>query len=590
MLTPEQIAALQDVASHITDPINDFLIEDIARRISEAGQLTSTAAYQVWQAQQLGVSQRQLKKELRKRLKVSHRELRKLLTQTAEVGYDFDIKRLPFVQAVPFHANESLQQIVAAAVALAGKDLDNMTRTLGMVDPFGRALPLQDVYRSCTDFAFKQVLTGAADYNTAIRTACANIAKYGVRTINYESGVHTSLEAAVRRNIMGGLGLMNEQIEQQNHDDLGCDGWEISAHANSAPDHEPIQGKQYSDAEYTALNNSLVRRIGTLNCGHVAFPIILGINSPQYTAEQLRQFREDNEKGITYQGKHYTGYEATQMQRKIERSIRAQKNRILVDETTGDAEKLQPDRIRLQQLNAEYKRFSAAAGLRTEPERAQVAGFGRGEAARATAVYRRQESIVSSFKRKMQEAGISIKGFDSYAGDARILEEMQTAFSRLSGQYPEVAEGLTVVLSHSTDNTTIGWYDRKTQSIHYNHSLLKNWGELQEEYAELMEAGHFPTGTDARAFFYHEYGHAVWDTKEMGSLRKPVDKVLLRLGYGHVNVGQRELALRRELSAYATTDTRPAYQEVIAEAFSEWYTSNKPRRFCQEFLKEMGII
>lgn len=372
MLTPEQIEALRDAASHITDPINDYLIGDIARRISEAGQLTSTAAYEVWRAQQLGISQRQIKKELRKLLKVSHKELRKLLMQTAEVGYDFDLKRLP-VQAVPFSANESLQQIVAAAVALAGKDFDNITQTLGMVDPFGKALPLQDVYRSCTDFAFKQVVTGASDYNTAIRMACTNIAKYGVRTIDYESGVHTSLEAAVRRNIMSGLGLMNERIEQANHDKMGCNGWEISAHANSAPDHEPIQGKQYGDAEYTALNNSLVRRIGTLNCGHVAFPIILGINSPQYSEAELTDLRRQNEVGITYQGKHYTGYEATQMQRKIERSIRMQKNRILVDKATGDIDKRTIDQIKLRQLNEEYRRFSQAAGLRTESERMWIA-------------------------------------------------------------------------------------------------------------------------------------------------------------------------------------------------------------------------
>lgn len=372
MLTPEQIEALRDAASHITDPINDYLIGDIARRISEAGQLTSTAAYEVWMAQQLGTSQRQVKKEVRKRLKVSNRELKKLMTQAAEVGYDFDLKRLP-VQAVPFRANESLQQIVAAAVELAGKDLNNITQTLGMVDPFGKALPLQDVYRSCTDFAFKQVITGASDYNTAIRTACANIAKYGVRTIDYESGVHTSLEAAVRRNIMSGLGLMNERIEQANHDKMGCNGWEISAHANSAPDHEPIQGKQYGDAEYTALNNSLVRRIGTLNCGHVAFPIILGINSPQYSEAELTDLRRQNEVGITYQGKHYTGYEATQMQRKIERSIRMQKNRILVDKATGDIDKRTIDQIKLRQLNEEYRRFSQAAGLRTESERMWIA-------------------------------------------------------------------------------------------------------------------------------------------------------------------------------------------------------------------------
>lgn len=372
MLTPEQIEALRDAASHITDPINDYLIGDIARRISEAGQITSTAAYEVWMAQQLGTSQRQVKEEVRKRLKVSNRELKKLMTQAAEVGYDFDLKRLP-VQAVPFRANESLQQIVAAAVELAGKDLNNITQTLGMVDPFGKALPLQDVYRSCTDFAFKQVITGASDYNTAIRTACANIAKYGVRTIDYESGVHTSLEAAVRRNIMSGLGLMNERIEQANHDKMGCNGWEISAHANSAPDHEPIQGKQYGDAEYTALNNSLVRRIGTLNCGHVAFPIILGINSPQYSEAELTDLRRQNEVGITYQGKHYTGYEATQMQRKIERSIRMQKNRILVDKATGDIDKRTFDQIKLRQLNEEYRRFSQAAGLRTESERMWIA-------------------------------------------------------------------------------------------------------------------------------------------------------------------------------------------------------------------------
>lgn len=90
------------------------------------------------------------------------------------------------------------------------------------------------------------------------------------------------------------------------------------------------------------------------------------------------------------------GYEATQMQRKVERSIRKQKNRILIDEATGDAEKLRTDQIRLRRLSEEYKRFSKAAGLRTEPERAMVAGFGRGQAARATAEYKRVAKIANS--------------------------------------------------------------------------------------------------------------------------------------------------------------------------------------------------
>lgn len=422
MLTPVQIAALRDAAGRIADPINDFLIKDIARRVAGAGQLTSTAAYQVYRAQQLGLSQREIQKRLREELGVGRRRLRELMTQAAEVGYNFDLHRFPW-WGLPFAQNASMQQMVAASVALAQKDFTNLTQTLGMVDPFGRALPLQDAYRRSMDFAFEQVFTGATDYNTAIRQATKHLADQGVRAIDYASGVHTSLEAAVRRNIMGGLGLMAEQISQRNHDDLGCNGWEISAHGASAPDHEPIQGKQYPDAAYQALNNRLKRRIGTLNCGHAAFPIILGVNSPQYSREELEAFRADNEKGVTYEGRHYSLYEATQQQRKLERAIRREKNRILVADAAEDGERGLASRTRLRLLNQEYGRFSKATGLRTQPERAQVAGFGRGQAARSAAEYKRLAKLADS----MYDTGSQQANIMAYLRDLPLREKIRSA-------------------------------------------------------------------------------------------------------------------------------------------------------------------
>ena len=375
MLTPEQIAALRDKAGQITDPVVEFLIADIADRISEAGQLTSTASYEIWKAQKLGVSQKQLKKELQKRLKVSRGLLEQLLTQAAEVGYDFDLKRFPSADAVPFDDNASLQQILDAAIQQAQEDFTNITQTMGFVGPNGKAMELTEAYQKACDFVFEKVATGAQDYNSAIRAATKGLAEKGILSLDYASGVHTSLEAAARRNMMGGLGIMVEQITQQNHDMLGCDGWEISAHMGSAPDHEPIQGKQYSDEDYTRLNNSLVRRIGTLNCGHSAMPVILGVNDPQYTAEELEEFREKNEAGITYEGKRYTLYEASQRQRRLETSIRNYKRRILIDKHLGDKEALQNDQIRLVRLREEYNRFSKAAGLPVQHERMEAAGF-----------------------------------------------------------------------------------------------------------------------------------------------------------------------------------------------------------------------
>lgn len=375
MLTAAQISALQDKSGQLLDPVIEFLIEDIAARVSEAGQLTGTAAYQTWQAQKLGLSQKKLKQEIAKRLKVSVADVEKLMQQAAKTGYNFDLSRLPTHRAVPFAANSNIQQIVDTAVKLAQDDLTNITQTIGFVGSDGVCRELTAAYNQACDVAHMKVATGAQDYISAVREATRYLAAKGIRYIDYESGVHTSLEAAVRRNMMGGLGLMQEQISQSNHDDLGCDGWEIDPHMGSAPDHEPFQGRQYPDVEFQRINNSLVRRIGTLNCGHAAFPIILGVNAPQYTDEELEDMRRRNEEGVTIDGKHYTLYQAGQRQRRFEESIRKQKHKILIDKQLGDDAKLQTDQIKLQRLKQEYARFSKAADLPMQHERMEAAGF-----------------------------------------------------------------------------------------------------------------------------------------------------------------------------------------------------------------------
>lgn len=113
-----------------------------------------------------------------------------------------------------------------------------------------------------------------------------------------------------------------------------------------------------------------------MNCGHNASPIILGVNAPQYSEAELRKFREDNERGVSYEGRHYTLYEATQKQRTIERAIRTQKRRLTVAGNQPGAGQ-EEAAARLAALRRQYRDFSAKTGLRTEEERLFVAGFGR---------------------------------------------------------------------------------------------------------------------------------------------------------------------------------------------------------------------
>ncbi len=367
MITPEQRDAIQDRIQQLIDPINNFLIADIAERIKAAGQITSTAEYKAMIARKLGVRVEEIEKEIERML--PQEEIGDLFTRAAGL-----------TEGV---IDTGSKEIMAAAISLANEELRNLTqtKTLGFVTPDGMATDLLGAYRECCDYAFTKVATGAQDFNSAVRDAVKNVAEYGVQytpdgaVVGYESGVKTSLDAAVRRNIMDGLGLMVEQLQQKNFEDMGADGWEISAHEGSAPDHEDYQGRQYSAQAFEELNNSLVRRISTLNCKHIAFPIILGVSEPQYTDAELEAMKQRNAEGIEYEGKHYSIYEATQMQRRIERSIRLQRRRVVAYEGIDDSKATQTAQIRENILSGRYKEFSEAAGLRTQIERLETLGY-----------------------------------------------------------------------------------------------------------------------------------------------------------------------------------------------------------------------
>lgn len=280
------------------------------------------------------------------------------------------------------------------------------------------------------DFAFRQTATGALDLNTAIRRAVGPLAARGLRTLEQKNGRSVGIEYACRRYLMDQMGQLDNAIQQQNHDRLGCDGWEISAHAACAPDHEPIQGRQYTDEAYEALNASLQRPIGRLNCRHVADPVLIGVDKPVHSEAELAQMAADNEKGVTYNSKHYTLYAAGQEQATIENAIRRMRRQVLMDEESGSAD-LQEHQIRLRVLQSEYSRFCRATGRRTRTERLYTAGFGRSQASKAVWTYRR--SKVSD---------VQVQGYTLYSvTEERLQAVPKPFFQGLSNKENEQAQG-----------------------------------------------------------------------------------------------------------------------------------------------------
>jgi hypothetical protein len=94
--------------------------------------------------------------------------------------------------------------------------------------------------------------------------------------------------------------------------EIGADGMEISWHSGYRPSRY-WGGQQFSMREY---ENEIKPQMEEPNCGHTAFPILLGISTPAYTKERLREMQEEHDRKRGFEGREYSQYEAEQQMRR----------------------------------------------------------------------------------------------------------------------------------------------------------------------------------------------------------------------------------------------------------------------------------
>jgi hypothetical protein len=393
MLTPEQLQNLPQELTDLYDQLSEFILRDIARRIAKGAQITDTAEYQLYRARSLGLSTDEIAAKIAEINGSSAAEINRLIREAAAQSDEFDRKMLGVDKgaAVPLEENAQLQKLISAQIAETAGKCENLTNTMGFADHdfLGRVyyLSMTDMYRREMDSAHMKVVTGATDYMTAIRQDCNKLAASGVRTIDYESRRSDRIEVAARRAILTSVAHVTHRISEQNGEELGADGWEMSAHSGSRPSHAVYQGRQYTQKQYERIIKPL---ISEPNCRHDVFPIILGVSEPVYTEEELQNI---DQPPFTYEGRTYTAYEASQQMRKMERAMRKQKDRCIVADAAGDEESFTTASIKLRRQKDIYEDFCKAADSYTQYERTYVAGYDRRLAGKTGAVTRKQRAF-----------------------------------------------------------------------------------------------------------------------------------------------------------------------------------------------------
>ena len=240
---------------------------------------------------------------------------------------------------------------------------------LWLVGHDGRLHPFRDAFRSHVDAVVREIVAGRGSVPSEVTRAVLRVSNAGLR-VRYQSGATRELYAALSQNIMDGFRDTMQALRDEQGRRFGADGVEVSAHGLCAADHLPFQGREFTNAEFRAVQDGLRRPIGKWNCRHMTSPVVVGVSRRAHSDADLEGMRRASERVTDAAGEPMSAYEFTQWQRARERLVRRDRMRARLLEDAGlDGSEW---RRRADATYADYAARSKAAGIPTMRERTVV--------------------------------------------------------------------------------------------------------------------------------------------------------------------------------------------------------------------------
>lgn len=382
---PEVLDALPEELAELVRALEITLLEEICSRLKAAGELNEVTVQDIRALRSHGIDLKDIEKAIHETSGISKTKLDKLLGDVVARNQQYYTDLIDLA-----HITQPETLVDAAEIsAIKAQTLDafrNLTASMGFLVDAGRTmLPPAKAYQWALDNAVIQVQSGAINYNQAIKMAVKQLADSGLKVVDYESGHRDQIDVAARRAVMTGVNQICAKYTEQSAQYLETPYFEVSAHAGARDkpgpspwsSHKDWQGKVYSIRAgdiypniYKVCGLGAVDGLEGANCRHRRNVWVEGVSERTYTDEQLEHI--DDDLGCEFDGKKYTAYEATQMQRRVEREVRRLKREKSAYKAAGLHEDETAVNIRLRRVNAKYNAFSAAAGLPEQRERMKV--------------------------------------------------------------------------------------------------------------------------------------------------------------------------------------------------------------------------
>ena len=387
--------------------LEDDILSAVIRRILKMGYVSEASKHQLEVLQAAGLLYDDIVQLIADRTDACTAQVKALFEDAGvqTVAIDNSLHEAAGALPIDIRQDSSTRQVLEAGYKKTLGTMRNLVSTT--------ATQTQTAFIQTCDRIYMQVSSGAFSYQEAIMNALRVLADTGA-TVSYPTGHTDRMDVAVRRCVLTGVSQTAAAVSLRQAEDAGCYLMEITAHSGARPDHAKWQGQLVSltgkDVGKTidGLKVWSLSGIGYgsgegfkgWNCRHNWHAYYPGLSTPNYTPEELKKL---DEPCISYNGKLYTEYEVSQMQRAQERRVRAWKRRCITaqegvnsatDEATRATAQAEFDRSAryLKNNEAKLKDFCRQTGQDRDRFREQVLGFGRSEAQKAVHAAKRQQT------------------------------------------------------------------------------------------------------------------------------------------------------------------------------------------------------
>lgn len=329
------------------------------------------------------------------------------------------------------------------------------------------------------------------------------------------------------------------------------------------------------------------------NCRHDWHPYFEGYSTLNYTDEELAKL---DEKNIEYDGKMYSQYEISQMQRAQERKIRELKRQTVKMQNSADfaddpeLKRLakadhQAMSVKLKTAEKKLKDFCKATGQDRDKFREQVLGFSRSEAQKTVQAAKKTTHLL--------KGNYSIQ-FDKASGTKEITPQLAKEFSdeydKFQEKFGKLSSVRSVEIKPYENDGIFGDYNDNSGVISIYGAGGKDGKNIISKVAsDMKKAGKWSTSSPYHAF-RHELGHALQNQfkkedrnyddklKQISAIRDSIFKLLTDADENAI------IEIKKQkLSMYGLEDDLEL-DEFISECIAE-YCSKKPRKTARDVVE-----